>query len=79
MVAWIYGLFFGSYLYISKIFCYSIVRSKEFSRTWSIVQAVQVTLYAQPPTERDLSLTCKSNIRHEDFRTSLCSVTLALS
>ena len=43
MVAWIYGLFFGSYLYISKIFCYSIVRSKEFSRTWSIVQAVQVT------------------------------------
>lgn len=41
MVAWIYGLFFGSYLYISKIFCYSIVRSKEFSRTWSIVQAVQ--------------------------------------
>ena len=41
MCAWIYGLFFGCYLYSSKIFCYSIVKTKEFSRTWSIVQASQ--------------------------------------
>ena len=41
MCAWIYGLFFGCYLYSSKIFCYSIVKTKQFSRTWSIVQASQ--------------------------------------
>ena len=41
MCAWVYGLFFGCYLYSSKIFCYSIVKTKEFSRTWSIVQASQ--------------------------------------
>ena len=41
MCAWIYGLFFGCYLYSSKIFCYSIVKTKQFSRTWSIVQAGQ--------------------------------------
>ena len=41
MVAWLYGLFFGSYLYISKVFCYSLVRSRDFSRTWSWVQAAQ--------------------------------------
>ena len=41
MCSWIYGLFFGCYLYSSKIFCYSIVKTKEFSRTWSIVQASQ--------------------------------------
>ena len=31
----------GCYLYSSKIFCYSIVKTKQFSRTWSIVQACQ--------------------------------------
>jgi hypothetical protein len=41
MCAWIYGFFFGCYLYSSKILCYSIVKTKEFSRTWSIVQASQ--------------------------------------
>ena len=41
MCAWIYGLFFGCYLYSSKIFCYSIVKTKQFSRTWSMVQASQ--------------------------------------
>ena len=41
MCAGIYGLFFGCYLYTSKIFCYSIVKTKQFSRTWSIVQASQ--------------------------------------
>jgi len=41
MCACLYGLFFGCYLYSSKIFCYSIVKTKEFSRTWSLVQACQ--------------------------------------
>ena len=41
MCAGIYGLFFGCYLYTAKIFCYSISKTKHFSRTWSIVQASQ--------------------------------------
>ena len=39
MCAAIYGIFFGCYLYTAKIFCYTIVRTKHFSRTWSILQA----------------------------------------
>ena len=41
LCAGIYGLFFGSYLYSSRIFCYSIVKTKHFSKTWSFVQACQ--------------------------------------
>jgi len=41
MVAAMYGLFLGIHLYSTKVFTYSIVRSKEFSRLWSVVQGVQ--------------------------------------
>jgi len=41
VVAWIYGIALGIFLYTSKMFCYSVVRSKEFSRVWSVVQGVQ--------------------------------------
>ena len=41
MFSWLYGTFLGCHTYVSKTFCYSIVKPKSFSRCWSMIQATQ--------------------------------------
>lgn len=76
LFVWIYGFFYGGYVYSLKMFCYEKVRARNFNRAWGFIQTAQsLPLLVGVPLSgeflfrmtSDLSLTCYSAFLNDRY------------